>query len=210
MMQRFLTAILTFLGLLLAVSSAANAQIYAGLHGGGNFLQDSDVDGSGINGKGETDAGFVAGGVLGYRFGVTDNLSVDVEGEFSYRYNDVDQFSASGFSANSGGYVQSFIWMANGWLNWQIGDSGFMPYAGGGFGGVHIDIKDAAIAGVRFGNDSDFVIGGQLGGGLGYQIDEHFAVSLDYRFLITDDANFQGLDVEYQSHSVMAGIKYLF
>ncbi|WP_193370284.1 outer membrane protein [Pelagibius marinus] len=205
-----MTAILTFLGLLLAVSSAANAQIYAGLHGGGNFLQDSDVDGSGINGKGETDAGFVAGGVLGYRFGVTDNLSVDVEGEFSYRYNDVDQFSASGFSANSGGYVQSFIWMANGWLNWQIGDSGFMPYAGGGFGGVHIDIKDAAIAGVRFGNDSDFVIGGQLGGGLGYQIDEHFAVSLDYRFLITDDANFQGLDVEYQSHSVMAGIKYLF
>ncbi len=209
-MRRLLTAICTSLGLLLAATSAANAQFYFGAHGGANFLQDSDIDGGGIDGEASTDTGFVVGGVLGYRFGLTDNLSIDAEGEFSYRYNDADEFSASGFSSTSSGYVQSFVWMANGWLNWQIGDSGFMPYAGGGFGGIHIDIKDASIGGVSFDNDSDFVIGGQLGGGLGYQFDEHLAVSLDYRFLITEDAKFQGLDVEYQSHSVMAGIKYLF
>jgi opacity protein-like surface antigen len=195
---------------MLAACSAANAQFYAGLHGGGNFLQDINIDGSGIDGKATTEPGFAVGGVLGYRIGVNDSLSVDTEGEFSYRYNDADKFSAAGFSDNSGGYVQSFIWMANAWLNWEIGDSGFVPYVGGGFGGVHIDIKEAAVGGVRFDNDSDFVIGGQLGGGLAYQFGEHVAVSLDYRYLLTEDANFQGLDVEYQSHSVMAGIKYLF
>jgi opacity protein-like surface antigen len=195
---------------MLAACSAANAQFYAGLHGGGNFVQDSDIDGSGINGEATLDPGFAAGGVLGYRIGVDDNLSVDVEGEFTYRYNDADTFSAAGFSDNAGGYTQSFAWLANAWLNWEIGDSGFTPYIGGGGGGVHIDIKDAQIGNVEFGNESAFVLGGQLGGGLGYQFDEHFAVSLDYRFLITEDANIQGLDVEYQSHSVMAGIKYLF
>lgn len=209
-MQRFLITFCTSLGLLLAAASAADAQIYFGLHGGANVVPDMDIDGSGINGEASVDPGFAVGGVLGYRIGVNDSLSVDVEGEFTYRLNDADEFSAAGFSTNPGGEVQSFAWLANAWLNWQIGDSGFAPYVGGGFGGIHIDIKDAQVGSVNFDNESDFVLGGQLGAGLGYQIGEHFVASLDYRFLLTEDSNFQGLDVEYQSHSVMLGIKYLF
>ncbi|MEO3431082.1 outer membrane beta-barrel protein [Pelagibius sp. CAU 1746] len=209
-MQRLLIVLCTFLGLLAAATSAADAQFYAGIHGGANFMPDSDIEGSGIDGQASLDPGFAVGGLLGYRIGLGDNLSIDVEGEFAYRLNDADEFSAAGFSANAGGEVQSFAWMANAWVNWEIGDSGFAPYIGGGGGGVHIDIKDAQVGNVSFDNESDFVLGGQLGGGLGYRFGEHLAVSLDYRFLITDDANVQGLDVEYQSHSVMVGIKYLF
>lgn len=209
-MQRLLFVLFASLGILIAAAPAANAQFYAAAHGGANFMPDSDIDGNGIDGQASLDPGFAVGGMLGYRIGLQDGLSVDVEGEFSYRYNDADEFSAAGFSTNPGGEVQSFAWMANAWVNWEIGDSGFTPYLGGGGGGVHIDINDAQVAGVRFHHESAFVLGGQLGGGLAYQFDEHFAVSLDYRFLITEDANFQGLDVSYQSHSVMAGIKYLF
>jgi len=209
-MQRSLIILCSSLGLLLTAASAADAQVYFGLHGGANLVPDMDIDGSGIDGEASLDPGFAVGGVLGYRIGVDDNLSVDVEGEFTYRLNDADEFSAAGFSTNPGGEVQSFAWMANAWLNWQIGDSGFVPDAGGGFGGVHIDIKDARIGGVEFGNESDFVLGGQLGGGLAYQLGDHLAISLDYRYLLTEDTKFQELDVEYESHSVMLGIKYLF
>ncbi len=209
-MQRLLFVVCSVAALLIATITAANAQFYATLHGGANFVPNMDIDGDGIDGEASLDPGFIAGGALGYRIGFGDGFSADVEGQFDYRLNDADEFTASGFAANSGGEVQSFAWMANAWLNWQIGDSGFVPYAGGGFGGVHIDIKDARIGGVEFGNESDFVLGGQLGGGLAYQLGDHLAVSLDYRYLLTEDTKFQELDVEYESHSVMLGIKYLF
>lgn len=210
-MQRLLLAVAcATIGSTLFASSAAHAQFYVGAHGGANFVQDSDIDGNGVDAEASLDAGFAAGGLAGYRIGIQDGISVDLEGEFAYRQNDIDELSAIGFALDGDGEVRSFAWMANAWVNWQIGDSGFAPYLGGGFGGVHIDVNDARAGGIELESESDFVIGGQLGGGLGYQVDEHVAVALDYRFLMTDDANFQGLDVEYQSHSVMLGLKYLF
>lgn len=210
-MQRILTVAYIAMALLLGTGPAAEAQVYFGIQGGGNFVQDSDVDNSGgSDATVSLDPGLAVGAVAGYRFGLDDALSLDVEGEFSYRYNDIDEVSASGFAVNGDGKVQSFVWMANAWLNWRLGDSGFVPYAGGGFGGVHIDIKDAQVAGIPLGNESDFVIGGQLGGGLAYHFDEHLALSLDYRFLFTEDGKFETLEAEYQNHSVMLGLTYFF
>ena len=209
-MKQLLIVVCFAIGMACFTGSTANAQFYVGAHGGANFVPDSDIDGSGVDAEAKLDAGFAVGGVLGYRFDLQQGVSVDVEGAFAYRQNDIDEISAVGFPVNAGGEIISYAWMANAWLNWQIGDSGFVPYVGGGFGGVHIDIKDAEVAGIALGNESDFVIGGQLGGGLAYQFDEHVAVSLDYRFLITEDARFQDLDVAYQTHAVMIGLKYLF
>jgi opacity protein-like surface antigen len=210
-MHRLLIAFCSVMGMMAAACSAANAQFYVGVQGGANFVQDSDVDNSGgADATVSFDPGFVVGALAGYRFGLDEALSLDIEGEFSYRLNQIDEASATGIAVNGDGKVQSFVWMANAWLNWHIGDSGFVPYAGGGFGGVHIDIKDAQISGIRLDNQSDFMLGGQLGGGLGYQFDEHFAVSLDYRFLITEGTNFGTLDAEYQNHAVLLGLKYFF
>lgn len=209
-MKRLLVALLSVLGMTLVASPAAQAQFYLGVHGGANFVPDSDIDGSGVDAEASVDPGFAAGAVAGYRLGLDENLSLDLEGEFTYRLNDIDEFSAAGFAAEGGGEVQSFAWLANAWLNWEIGDSGLAPYVGGGFGGVHIDINDGQVAGIALDEESDFVIGGQLGAGVGWQLDDHVVLSLDYRFLMTDDASFQGLDVSYQSHSVLLGAKYLF
>lgn len=208
-MQRLLIVACSAVGLAFFASSAS-AQIYLGAHGGASFQQDSEISGSGVDAEAGFDAGFAAGGLAGYRFDLQGGVSLDVEGEFAYRQNDIDEISAAGFPASAGGEARSFAWMANAWLNWQIGDSGFVPYVGGGVGGVHIDINDAEVAGIDLEEESDFVIGGQLGGGLGYRFDEHVVVSLDYRFLITEEAKFQDLDVEYQNHSVLLGLKYLF
>lgn len=208
-MRRLPILVCFLLSLLFVASAPANAQFYIGGHGGANFMQDSDISGSGVDATASFDAGYAVGGVIGYRLGVSDALSVDVEGEFAYRNNDIDKISVSG-APDSDGKSQSFLWMANSWLNWEIGDSGFIPYIGGGFGGVHVDVDDATVGAVTLNHESDFVLGGQLGGGLGYLIGEHLEVSVDYRFLLTEDANLNGLDVEYQAHSVMLGLKYLF
>ena len=208
-MRRLLVFVCSIVGLTCAASSAANAQFYVGGHGGANFLRDSDISGSGMDATASFDVGYVVGGVTGYRFGISEALSVDVEGEFAYRNNDIDKISVAGFPDTSG-ESQSFLWMANSWLNWEIADSGFVPYVGGGFGGVHIDISKADVGNVEVDHESDFVIGGQVGGGLAYHLDEHVDISVDYRFLITDDANMNGLDVEYGAHSLMLGLKYLF
>lgn len=210
-MRRLLIFLGSFFFLTVAASSTADAQIYIGGHGGANFLQDSDIDNdSGVDATASFDPGFAVGGILGYRFGVSEGISIDVEGEFSYRLNDIDEISAAGFADNAGGEAQSFAWMANAWFNWEVGDSGFAPYAGGGFGGVHIDINDAEVGSVEVERESDFVIGGQLGGGVAYHLNDHFDISLDYRFLITEKAKIQELDAEYMAHSVMLGFKYLF
>jgi opacity protein-like surface antigen len=208
-MQRLLILLCSSFFLSVAASSAANAQFYIGGHGGAIIPQDSDISGGGNDGTASFDLGYAVGGIVGYRFGVTEAFSIDVEGEFAYRNNDIDSISVSGFP-DSDGESQSFAWMLNSWLHWEIGDSGFIPYVGGGFGGVHIDINNADVGTIALDHESDFVIGGQVGGGLGYMIDEHLEISLDYRFLMTDDANMNGVDVEYQSHSAMLGLKYLF
>jgi len=208
-MQRLLFLVSALLSLTFT-ATAAHAQFYIGGHGGANFVQDSDFDGgSGVEGTASFDAGYAVGGVLGYRLEVAPAISIDLEGEFAYRANDIDNISVSG-AADSDGESQSFLWMANAWFNWEIADSGFAPYIGGGFGGVHVDIDDAQVAGTPLNHESDFVLGGQLGAGLGYMIDDHLGVSLDYRFLITEDPNMNGVDVEYQTHSVMLGVRYFF
>jgi len=53
-------------------------------------------------------------------------------------------------------------------------------------------------------------LGGQIGAGIGYSVTDNVVVSLDYRFLITDDPEFGDTEAEYQNHSVMLGFKYLF
>ena len=210
-MQWLVLLLAGLVGMAFATGSPAQAQVYVGAHAGANFVQDSDLDGgSSVDAEASLDPGFVVGGVVGYRIGIDDSLSVDVEGEFSYRLNDIDEIAAVGSSTSAGGEAQSFLWMANAWVNWEIGDSGFAPYVGGGFGGVHIDINDAQVGTVNFENVSDFVLGGQVGAGLGYALDQHVVLSLDYRFMFTEDAKFENIDTEYQTHAVMLGVKYLF
>ncbi len=195
----------------LGFAGSAHAQFYLGVHGGANFVQDSDLEDPLVaDAEARFDTGFALGGVGGYRFGVNDSLSVDVEGEVTYRDNALDEFDIAGADFDASGDVYSLALMANAWVNWEIGDSGFAPYLGGGLGAVIVDIDDPEIAGIALEDGDDTVFGGQVGAGLGYSVTEHVVVSLDYRFLITEDPDFDGTDAEYQNHTVLLGVRYLF
>lgn len=217
-MQRFLV-ILATLGFV-GFADAANAQFYVGAHAGANFTADSEMDdpalsGLGVDAEATFEPGFAVGGFAGYRFDLQQGVSFDLEGEVAYRQNGLDklELSSGGASVDADfddGHVSSLAGFINGWVNWEIASSGFAPYFGGGVGAVRVSISDAEVAGIALSDEDDIVFGGQVGGGLGYAVTENVVVSLDYRFLMTQDPEFDGTEAEYQNHSVMLGIKYLF
>ncbi len=202
-----------FIGLsalaLFGFAGSAQAQFYLGAQGGVSIQDEGDAEEGNVDGEIDFSEGFAIGAVGGYRFGLNDNLSLDVEGEVTYRDNDVDDITVSGVDLDADGDLTSFAFMANGWLNWHVG-SGFSPYVGGGVGVLHVELEDLDVVGLNLDDDSDTVIAGQLGAGVAYAVTENVELSLDYRFLIADDADFNGTETEIENHSVLLGFKYLF
>ncbi|CAN0604800.1 unnamed protein product, partial [Ectocarpus sp. 12 AP-2014] len=147
---------------LFGFTSAAQAQFYLGAQGGASFQDESDASEDDVDGEIDYSAGFAVGALGGYRFGLNDSLSLDVEGEVTYRDNDVDDVTVSGVDHEADGDLTSFAFMANGWLNWHVG-SGFSPYIGGGVGVLHVELEDLDVAGISLDDDSDTVVAGQLG-----------------------------------------------
>lgn len=188
---------------------------YAGLQGGLNIMQDADASDSTGSGEIRTDEGFAVGGYAGYRL---DN-GIRLEAEGTYRQNDLDELSVDtvfsipvgGVTVPLDGDVSSFAFMANIWFEPQVGEH-WLPYIGGGIGGVYID-ADASSGGVSLIDDSTTVFGGQVGAGVGYAITSNVVVSLDYRFMVTADPEFDEvgtsdkLDAEYLNHSIMVGVR---
>ncbi len=194
---------------LVGFASAAQAQFYLGAQGGISIQDDSDAEDGNLEGELGYSEGFAVGALGGYRFGLNDSVSLDVEAEVTYRDNDVDDLTINGVDFDADGELTSFAFMANGWLNWHVG-SGFKPYIGGGVGLLHVELEDLNVNSIGLGDDDDTVVAGQLGAGVGYAVTENVELSLDYRFLIADDADFSGTETELQNHSVLVGFKYLF
>jgi opacity protein-like surface antigen len=75
----------------------------------------------------------------------------------------------------------------------------FELYAGGGIGGYYVDGDiDVRVAGVGSvsDDDDDFIIGGQLFAGLGFDITDKFVVGIEGKYIFTDDAEMRVLQSE--------------
>ena len=190
----------------------AHAQFYLGVHGGANVVQDSDLEDPLVaDAEASFDAGFAVGGVGGYRFGVSDSLSIDVEGEITYRHNALDEFEIGGADFDASGDVHSLALMCE-----RLGQLGESATAAShptsavvlGLCSLISTTPKSRVSPLKTATTQ--CSGGQVGAGLGYSVTEHVAVSLDYRFLITDDPDFDGTDAEYQNHTMLLGVRYLF
>src|SRR3546814_11962231 len=73
---------------------------------------DLSVDG-GPDAEASFSEGYSIGGALGYRFGLQERLTLDVEGEVTYRENDFDEIDLLGSSLDAGGDVSSLAFRSD-------------------------------------------------------------------------------------------------
>lgn len=180
------------------LASAASAEPwYVGGFGGLNYAHDGNVNAAGIDAT--YDIGFAAGGYVG--FFVQEN--VRLEGELSYRTNDIDDVGGVAIA----GEAESLAVMANVLFDFKI-ESAVEPYVGAGIGFAEVDYT---ISGLTF---DDLVIALQFIGGIGIEIAPATQFTVDYRLFLTDNLGFGGGvgfgDIEYVNSAVVVGLKRSF
>lgn len=196
-MKRFLLSI-TPLVAALAFAPAAQAEAwYAGGFGALNVTHDGDVNGTGD--QATYDLGYGAGGYVGMHF--SPNLRI--EGELSYRTNDIDTVSGGAVI----GDVETTALMLN--LFYDLSPSEKLnPHVGFGLG---VADADYTVDGSLYG---DTVLAMQLGAGVDYGLGNNLAVTFDYRLFITDDLAIGGGAgmgaVEYWNSALLVGIRKKF
>jgi len=172
---------------------------YVSVNLGVNILSESDLMSS--TAQLEYDPGFAVGLALGQDYG-----NIRVEAEIGYLKNDYDEINFAGSSTNSDGDVETWIFMLNGFYDFE-NSSPFTPYAGGGIGFAQVDINDFSVGSITIGNDDDTVFAYQLGVGSVYEISEFISLDLNYKYIVTDDPEFEGFESEYKTHKICAGIR---
>jgi len=92
------------------------------------------------------------------------------------------------------------------------------PYIGGGIGFGRMNVANLTLpAGFGRADDESNVIAFQGIAGISYRVLETLQVFADYRYFATDEADINttgraggSVDIDYASHTVMAGLRYLF
>lgn len=146
----------------------AQAQIYISGNAGMSILNDADATDTftGGSGSGEIshDNGYAITGAIGTTWG-----PVRIEGELSYRQNDLDnltvtRLSVAGVGTFSGqanfaldGEVSSLTGMANVWYDFQTGTN-WTPFIGGGLGVSRVNMEINRVGTARATLDDDDVV----------------------------------------------------
>lgn len=204
-------------------AAADDGWYVSGNVGGSSRVESSVSDtftGGSVTGDVDFDGGYVLSGAIGHAWG-----PFRLEGELSYRENDLDQidvktltiagvlFTALG-TANLGGDTSSFGFMANGYYDFDTG-SNWVPFAMAGIGGASLNVDITSVAGVAVTYDeSDTVLAYQGGAGIGYKFSPNTTANLQYRLFGTADPTYDDgvdkIDDENLSHNFLFGITHRF
>ena len=237
-MRKLVTFSLLCAVIIMGVGTKTEAGWYGSLGASAVFLEDSsstisDPLGS-VSFDTKFDTGFGLHGAIGHSW---DGLRL--EGEVSYRENDLDTFDITNVTlagvgslsdignGDFSGDVSALAFMANAWYDFNTG-SPWKPFVGGGLGMARISINDASITAltllgvpinladpIPLADDDDWVFAYQIGAGLGYEVTPTTTISLGYRFFATADPDFTGIDdvpfdAEYHSHNIEIGLRISF
>jgi len=195
---------------------------YASLFLGVSLLDDTDVTTDVFPDtyydRIEFDPGVYVGGTAGYDFGL-----IRLEGELSYRQNDMDTLSDRGDTnfhySSVDGDVGLFAVMANAFLDIH-NDSPITPYIGGGIGvaTIYLSETSANIDGIRqpiYAEDDESVFAYQIGCGLDIALNRQTSLDIGYRYFGTETARFnsdwnQSVEFDTESHNVAIGFRFKF
>lgn len=219
MKKTLLTFAALALLLLPAMAEAAQGRPggYASLFLGMSMMEDTDAttyDPQTFHERIEFDPGVYVGGTLGYDFG-----GVRLEGELSYRQNEIDSIDDRDFGPYPGvdGDIGVFAVMANAFVDLH-NDSPITPYIGGGVGVATIYLSDTDVDGsIFYTEDDDSVFAYQVGGGLGIALNRQTTLDLGYRYFGTEEARFNSdgygylsTEFETESHNFAVGLRFKF
>ncbi|MDT0619448.1 OmpA family protein [Salinisphaera sp. P385] len=134
--------------------------------------------------------------------------------QLRYSENDLDMINdGMGGNTDADGDITSTALMANAWFDFNP-DGNWHPYVGGGLGAAEIELDAGG------GAADDTVLAAQLGAGIEFDLSDTLALGLGYRFFKADDPEFeatdpatgntQRTDVDYEQHSAMLSLRYVF
>ncbi|MEX0692974.1 MAG: outer membrane beta-barrel protein [Rhodospirillales bacterium] len=178
---------------------------YIGGAAGANFAGDNNLSGRGIDTDISHDTGFV--GVLSLGQAFANGFRGEIE--LGKRRNSIDKSGTT----STGGRSSVLSGMINGYYDFATGTA-FMPYLGAGIGVGQLSM-DVSPVGTGRVHSSGRGLGLQGIAGVGYQIDDNWTGSVEYRYynLQGADVNVSGvgsIDADYDSHAVMVGLRYTF
>ena len=182
----------------------AETSPYVSIGGGYAGLFDSDISWSGGGGELEYDPGYVIEGAAGMEF---DTVSVRAELAISYQENDGDTFTEGGVSMDASDVtVSALAFMLNGYYDIQT-ESAITPYVLAGFGFIRADLDTGDI------DESDTVLAGQVGAGVGYAVSDGVTIDLKYKLVTSQDIEFKDEDgkneVENMGHQIQLGVRVM-
>jgi opacity protein-like surface antigen len=184
-------------------AQAADAP-YFSVAAGPAWLSDATLTEGGLSIDASFDTGYGITVAAGHSFD-----AVRAELELGYRKNGIDSFSGFGVSVPGSGDVTSTSVMAN--LYYDITPKArWSPFLGAGLGLARVEVDNAAVMGIVIGDAADTVFAWQLMAGIGCKLTERTTLDLSYRYFATSDPDFSGIEAEYGSHSVMAGVRVSF
>ena len=162
--------------------------------------------------KMELDPGIRFSAAGGAMFG--DYLALEMETGFIV--NEID--SITGFN-DVDGWVSQVPFLVNAMFQFK-NNTGLTPFIGAGAGGtatgINLDDADAATFDLD-GSAADFVFAWQAFAGVKYELNEHFSVGIMYKYLWSDDAEWDVEDTSQdiifdgaRTHSFSAVVNYRF
>jgi outer membrane protein OmpA-like peptidoglycan-associated protein len=191
---------------------------YLRAEGGWNHMKNLEFNSSNSGSSASTTEGegYIAGGALGYGFGI-----FRVELNIDYRSNDVNSISTGGLAGSAGGTIQGTTYMLNGLMDLPFNWMGITPYIGAGIGAVHLKAASLSVGATTLVNSSDNVAAVQGMAGLRYNLTPNWGLGLEYRFLEGLHPNFQSERVgataaqgfatnDYRNHSILLSVTYSF
>jgi opacity protein-like surface antigen len=143
----------------------------------------------------EYDSGYLFNAAIGLKSG-----AYRVEAEIGYHTNDFDE--AFWFGGDDNMSIWSF--MANGYYDIAMNDSGITPYVMAGLGVANVNWSYDGSGG---GEDDDTAFAWQVGAGVGFKAADRVTIDVGYLYFATADVELYGSDVSISKHNIIAGVR---
>lgn len=147
-----------------------------------------------------------AGIVAGYNFMSQYNLPIRTELDYTYREGTDSYHNVTGVGTNHNRVRVSSV-MVNGYYDIYTGTR-FTPYVGAGIGYANVKLDQSLAGSTNSGSYDNFAW--SVGTGVAYEVNDHLALDVGYKYLDAGKGKANGSEVKVGSHDLTAGVNYYF